>query len=1119
MAKIPGPNDIGFATIGSPPGAPQVNTGVIMQNASARAAIGNAMGDIGEAFGNIVGRIGKAQEAVSSARSDFEFDKKAGEAYQWYQDNEDGSGTAFPEFQRRLKEADDAHPVGGMGADGERRRLKRDGYIYSYGDRATNGVFRPRAYNARLQEVEGVVQSSLAEMDTADPKSKNYSQESDVADYDSYGVATDIAERRKQQIFGMIDAYGPDAQGKPGVVFNKMQADALKKRVELEFLRKRYNMAPAHEKEVLGQQIMTWEKEDGKIGEAAGSLPRDASARVLASDRKRFFDELDNDPQLAAVVRGLIRKENYENPHVILEAMMNRASMRNSSIRKEVFGGFYGPINRKEVQPKGWDDVTKKAFDRVRSGSNDIQLLTDQGYVGYYQGRFRNEHQPALRIGIQPTKILGEHFSPMGREGVAWRQRMERMIADEAKRGEVDGATSQVIQGGQGSDELRGGAGVGQAGQLLAPTQEERELMDSWGPPQENPNGTMRVLPGSGNDDGIVRNQMIDRMNEGGVGIEAPPLMQRINALQSADPDLKLAEALSPEELDQLPEDVKIAAADITVGEAREALGIQSSAAGMIEPGNIDLTKRKVLKNQDGSISTISSMSVNFDGQEVLIPTVIDGVRVSEDEAIEHYRRTGQHLGKFDTPENAEAYAKAISSQQGDRYSDQPQTDEELLQGAEGTDELDGGGPAAVAPVQRKVPETTSKAPAAPSTFEELVTRRFKPGQRATIGGYTVTSDFLNTLNAKERKALFGEMQQNLETQRRKNSFKATAMAKNAEASMLETGRADGYDEGIAKAGMTSQQFFDHRVKLATNQQIYRIRTTAAEDGMAGVDAAIQQVESSEDIPPAARRTIVGSLMKERAEIEKRLTPQYEGRGPNLAYDPVAVVDGDKTKHSAVAKVRGTFANGRADNAENAARLVDARKEAQIELGIPPEAIKVLTKKERAEMAGILYGATEADIPERMSRLWNDAARRVGPRHAEAAMKEVVQGYTRGEIQASAMASIGAPRAMVNEPMPPADLIPKVDNSVSAQDKQRFMDLRNPQVQDTIKKVIPYWRDMKTTPPPKLESAPQGEAAKPGPNDAFYPNSARFNLRSLLTMGSNPYPYKTDGSQRWMPKQ
>jgi hypothetical protein len=90
---------------------------------------------------------------------------------------------------------------------------------------------------------------------------------------------------------------------------------------------------------------------------------------------------------------------------------------------------------------------------------------------------------------------------------------------------------------------------------------------------------------------------------------------------------------------------------------------------GLLEPGNIDLTKRKVLKNADGSISTISSMSVNFDGKEVLIPTVVDGKRLSEDEAIEHYKKTGEHLGMFDTPENAEAFAKSISEQQGQRYT------------------------------------------------------------------------------------------------------------------------------------------------------------------------------------------------------------------------------------------------------------------------------------------------------------------------------------------------------------------------------------------------------------------------------------------------------------------
>lgn len=91
---------------------------------------------------------------------------------------------------------------------------------------------------------------------------------------------------------------------------------------------------------------------------------------------------------------------------------------------------------------------------------------------------------------------------------------------------------------------------------------------------------------------------------------------------------------------------------------------------GMTGVGNIDLHKRPVVHNSDGTISTVRSLTVGGEKGEpaYLIPTVVGSKVVSNDQAVQHFKTTGEHLGRFDSIDNANTYAQGLHEDQAKEY-------------------------------------------------------------------------------------------------------------------------------------------------------------------------------------------------------------------------------------------------------------------------------------------------------------------------------------------------------------------------------------------------------------------------------------------------------------------
>lgn len=90
-------------------------------------------------------------------------------------------------------------------------------------------------------------------------------------------------------------------------------------------------------------------------------------------------------------------------------------------------------------------------------------------------------------------------------------------------------------------------------------------------------------------------------------------------------------------------------------------------APGLVARGNVDIAHRLSVPTpgMPGYRSTVRSITVTDNqGRAYVLPTVVNGRVVSNEEAVKHWQRTGQHLGVFKTEAQANAYSESLHREQ-----------------------------------------------------------------------------------------------------------------------------------------------------------------------------------------------------------------------------------------------------------------------------------------------------------------------------------------------------------------------------------------------------------------------------------------------------------------------
>lgn len=279
---------------------------------------------------------------------------------------------------------------------------------------------------------------------------------------------------------------------------------------------------------------------------------------------------------------------------------------------------------------------------------------------------------------------------------------------------------------------------------------------------------------------------------------------------------------------------------------------------------------------------------------------------------------------------------------------------------------------------------------------DEFPMGRLRPGQSWNVGGFKITSEMLNGIDARQRKALDAAARERMKIVQRQREVVATEMMRNAESSMEQTGQPpQGYDAAGIKGVMrlNPREVAKHEARMRVAQSLYSTFNQSADMSIDEIAEKVDGLYPKSGSPHEAEEMAgYDKAVKKLADIEGLRTPGTRHFDPVESVDPSQAVQRRLSvkPSSMVDEARQAMQSGKPANRSEALSLIESRLSAQALAGIDEASRQPLTMAEARRMAGPLRGMDAGTAYDNLPKIEQDVRSKFGDRYAGVITRQII---------------------------------------------------------------------------------------------------------------------------------